>query len=148
MTDTASRITAESFLTRLADRGVEYVLANAGTDFAPIIEALSRNPGTNRKYPRVVTVPHENVAVSMAHGYYRVSGKPAVVMVHVTVGTANAICGIMNASRDNAPILLGAGRTPITEAWWPASVMGVRPATRPRATARSIGVRRCSTRAA
>jgi acetolactate synthase-1/2/3 large subunit len=114
VTDTA-RMTAESFLTRLADRGVEYVLANAGTDFAPIIEALSRNPGSNRKYPRVITVPHENVAVSMAHGYYRVSGKPAVVMVHVTVGTANAVCALMNAARDNVPILLGAGRTPVTE---------------------------------
>ena len=68
MTDTAARMTAESFLSRLAERGVEYVLANAGTDFAPIIEALSRNPGTNRKYPRVITVPHENVAVAMAHG--------------------------------------------------------------------------------
>jgi acetolactate synthase-1/2/3 large subunit len=121
VTDTAARITAESFLTRLADRGVEYVMANAGTDFAPIIEALSRNPGTNRKYPRVITVPHENVAVSMAHGYYRVSGKPAVVMVHVTVGTANAICGLMNASRDNVPIVLGAGRTPITETGHQAS---------------------------
>src|ERR1700674_3040579 len=115
VTAAASRMTAESFLTRLADRGVEYVLANAGTDFATIIEALSRNPGTNRKYPRVITVPHENVAVSMAHGYYRVSGKPAAVMVHVTVGTANAICGIMNAARDNVPLLLAAGRTPITE---------------------------------
>src|SRR5208282_3950900 len=121
VTETASRITAESFLSRLAERGVEYVMANAGTDFAPIIEALSRNPGTNRKYPRVITVPHENVAVSMAHGYYRVSGKPAVVMVHVTVGTANAICGIMNASRDNAPILLCAGRTPVTETGHQAS---------------------------
>ena len=80
MTDTASRITAESFLTRLAERGIDYVMANAGTDFAPIIEALSRNPGTNRKYPRVITVPHENVAVAMAHGYYRVAGKPAAVM--------------------------------------------------------------------
>ena len=75
MTDIAARMTAESFLSRLAERGIEYVLANAGTDFAPIIEALSRNPGSNRKYPRVITVPHENVAVSMAHGYYRVSGK-------------------------------------------------------------------------
>jgi len=56
VTDTAARMTAESFLSRLADRGVEYVLANAGTDFAPIIEALSRNPGSNRKYPRVITV--------------------------------------------------------------------------------------------
>jgi acetolactate synthase I/II/III large subunit len=115
VTDSRSRMTAESFLSRLSDRGVEYLFANAGTDFAPIIEALSRNPGTNRKYPRVITVPHENVAVSMAHGYYRVSGKPAMVMVHVTVGTANAVCALMNAARDNVPVILGAGRTPLTE---------------------------------
>lgn len=121
MTDTALRMTAESFLTRLADRGVEYVMANAGTDFAPIIEALSRSPGANRKYPRVITVPHENVAMSMAHGYYRVSGKPAVVMVHVTVGTANAVCALMNAARDNAPVILAAGRTPVTESGHAAS---------------------------
>jgi acetolactate synthase-1/2/3 large subunit len=121
VTDTAARITAESFLSRLADRGVEYVLANAGTDFAPIIEALSRNPGTNRKYPRVITVPHENVAVAMAHGYYRVSGKPAVVMVHVTVGTGNTVCGLMNAARDNVPMILAAGRTPLTETGHAAS---------------------------
>src|SRR5215467_8178734 len=114
-------MTAESFLSRLADRGVEYVLANAGTDFAPIIEALSRHPGSNRKYPRVITVPHENVAVAMAHGYYRVSGKPAVVMVHVTVGTANAVCGLMNAARDNVPMILAAGRTPLTETGHAAS---------------------------
>ena len=38
-------MTAESFLGRLAERGVEYVFANAGTDFAPIIEAISRNSG-------------------------------------------------------------------------------------------------------
>src|SRR5262249_29251325 len=32
-----------------------------------------------------------------------------------TVGTANAINGIINAARDNVPVLLAAGRTPITE---------------------------------
>ncbi len=53
--------------------------------------------------------------MAMAHGYSRVSGKAAVVMVHVTVGTANAICGLMNAARDHVPIVLVAGRTPITE---------------------------------
>jgi acetolactate synthase I/II/III large subunit len=121
VTDTAARITAESLLSRLAERGIEYVLANAGTDFAPIIEALSRNPGSNRKYPRVIAVPHENIAVAMAHGYYRVSGKPAVVMVHVTVGTANAVCGLMNAARDNVPMILAAGRTPLTETGHKAS---------------------------
>lgn len=39
----------------------------------------------------------------------------AGVMVHVNVGTANTICALMNAARDNVPILLAAGRTPLTE---------------------------------
>ncbi|MBI4275264.1 MAG: thiamine pyrophosphate-requiring protein [Rhizobiales bacterium] len=110
-----AEITAEAFLARLAERGVEYVFANAGTDFASIIEAIARNHNRGRKYPRAITVPHENVAMAMAHGYYRIAGKPAAVMVHVNVGTANAICGLMNAARDNIPLLLAAGRTPLTE---------------------------------
>src|ERR1700733_2142891 len=113
-------MSAEAYLSRLGERGIEYVFANAGTDFAPIVESLARNVG-NKKFPRFITVPHENVAMAMAHGYYRVAGKPAAVMVHVTVGTANAICGLMNAARDNAPILLGAGRTPLTEVGHQAS---------------------------
>jgi acetolactate synthase-1/2/3 large subunit len=105
---------AEVYLSQLARRGVEYVFANAGTDFAPIIEALSRQSG-GVKYPRFLIVPHENLAMSMAYGYYRATGKIAAVMCHVSVGTANTVCGLMNAARDNIPILLAAGRTPLTE---------------------------------
>jgi acetolactate synthase-1/2/3 large subunit len=93
-------MTAEAYLARLGERGIDYVFANAGTDFAPIVEAISRHGGNGAKYPRFLTVPHENVAMAMAHGYYRTCGKQAAVMVHVTVGTANAIFGLMNA-RDN-----------------------------------------------
>jgi acetolactate synthase-1/2/3 large subunit len=123
VTDSKTQMTAESFLSRLSDRGVEYVFANAGTDFAPIIEAISRNSG-GHKFPRFVTVPHENVAMAMANGYYRLSGKPAAVMVHVTVGTANTVCGLMNMARDNVPVLLCAGRTPLTETGHEASRNG------------------------
>jgi acetolactate synthase-1/2/3 large subunit len=113
--EAAAEITAVAFLARLAERGIDYLFANAGTDFAPIIEAIARNRDRIRKYPRAITVPHENLAMAMAHGYYRSCGKPAAVMVHVNVGTANAICGLMNAARDNIPVLLAAGRTPLTE---------------------------------
>lgn len=106
---------AASYLDALVDRGIRHVFANAGTDFAPIIEAMVAAAKKNKKLPRFHTVPHENLAVAMAHGYYLSSGEPSAVMVHVTVGTANALCGIMNASRDNVPILLAAGRTPNTE---------------------------------
>ena len=110
---TQNGMAAEAYIARLGERGIDYVFANAGTDFAPIVEALSQ--ARDRKAPRFITVPHENVAMAMAHGYYRIAGKPAAVMVHVTVGTANAINGLINAARDNIPMLLAAGRTPLTE---------------------------------
>jgi acetolactate synthase-1/2/3 large subunit len=106
---------AEAYLAVLADRGVDYLFGNAGTDFASVIEALSKAAMGEAKAPTPVTVPHENVAVAMAHGYYLVTGKPQVVMLHVSVGTANGVCGIMNAARANVPVLFSAGRTPLTE---------------------------------
>lgn len=105
----------QAYLSALKQSGIDVVFANAGTDFAPIIEGLLRASDAGDDVPRFVTVPHENVAVAMAQGYYKTCGRMAGVMVHVTVGTANALCGIMNASRDRVPLLLAAGRTPLTE---------------------------------
>ncbi len=51
----------------------------------------------------------------MAQGYYLKTGRPQAVMVHVNVGTANAICGLINGWRGNIPVLFTAGRTPFSE---------------------------------
>jgi acetolactate synthase-1/2/3 large subunit len=107
---------AEAHLALLAERGVEYLFANAGTDFAPIVEALAKAEASGVPAPKPMIAVHENLAMSMAHGYAMVSGKIPAVMVHVSVGTANAICGALNAARENVPILFTAGRTPLTEA--------------------------------
>lgn len=120
----ASGTVADAYLTLLADRGVDYLFANAGTDFAPIIESFSKGQETDMKMPVPVTVPHENVAISMAMGYYLVSGRMQAVMVHVNVGTANAICGLLNAWRGNIPVMLTAGRTPFAESGLPGSRTG------------------------
>ena len=106
---------ADAYIDLLADRGVDFLFANAGTDFAPLIEALAKFEGQGRKMPRPVIVPHENVAIHMALGHYLQSGKPQLVMVHVNVGTANAMCGLMNAWRGNLPVLFTSGRTPYSE---------------------------------
>ncbi len=106
---------ADAYLALLVDRGVDYLFANAGTDFAPLIESLAKAQVTGAKVPKPVTVPHENVAMHMALGYYLKTGRPQAVMVHVNVGTANAMCGLMNASRGNIPIIFTAGRTPYSE---------------------------------
>jgi acetolactate synthase-1/2/3 large subunit len=106
---------AEAWLGLLAARGVEYLFANGGTDFAPVVEACAKGQKLGWRMPRVVIVPHENMGVAMAHGYTMVTGRPQAMMVHVGVGTANAINGLINASRQNIPMLFSAGRTPITE---------------------------------
>src|ERR671922_419086 len=108
--------TAEAYLELLRDRGIEYFFGNGGTDFAPLVEAFAKAAAQGSMTPKPFTVPHEYVAVSMADGFYRVTGRPQAVMVHVIVGTANAAGAIMNASRANVPILFTAGRTPLTEA--------------------------------
>ena len=112
---------AQAYLKLLYERGIDYFFANAGTDFAPLIDAFAYFAKEESRVPKPVTVAHENVAVAMAHGRYLVTGKPQIVMVHVNVGTANAINGIINASREHIPILFTAGRTPLTEAGLPGS---------------------------
>src|SRR3954462_15860375 len=106
---------ADAWLGLLASRGVEYLFANGGTDFAPVVEAYAKGQKLGWKLPQVVVVPHENMGVAMAHGYTMITGKPQAMMVHVGVGTANSMNGLINASRQNLPILFSAGRTPITE---------------------------------
>lgn len=107
--------TAEAYIELLVARGVDYLFANAGTDFAPIIEAYARREKLSLPAPKPMLLAHETVAVAMAHGYAMVTGRAQAVMVHVIVGLANALCGIINAARGNVPMLMTAGRTPITE---------------------------------
>ena len=113
--------TAEAYLELLKDRGIDVFLGNAGTDFASLVEAFARAESGDARAPRPLVVPHEFVAVSMAHGYYVAGGRPAAVMVHVNVGTGNASTAIITASRANVPILMSAGRTPITEEGLPGA---------------------------
>jgi acetolactate synthase I/II/III large subunit len=106
---------AAAYLALLANRGVEYLFGNAGTDFAPLIEAYAQAARTGVPVPRPILATHENLAVTMAHGYGMVSRRIPAVMVHVSVGTANMICAALNAARENVAILLTAGRSPLTE---------------------------------
>jgi acetolactate synthase-1/2/3 large subunit len=106
---------AEAYLELLASRGVEYFFGNAGTDFAPIIEAFAKRAAEGQVLPRAIIAPHEITAVGMAHGYAMVTGRPQVVMVHVIVGTANALGGIINAGTSTGP------RSRSTRAPWSGS---------------------------
>jgi acetolactate synthase I/II/III large subunit len=106
---------ADVILASLRRHGVEFFFANPGTDFPPIVEGFARAKLSGAKVPRPILVPHENLAMAMAHGAYLMTDTPQAVMVHVNVGTANTINLLANAARDRVPLLLMAGRSPIME---------------------------------
>jgi acetolactate synthase I/II/III large subunit len=120
--DKAGITVAEAYLSVLRDRGVHRLFVNAGTDFAPFVEAYAGQKQSGLDFPDLFVCAHENLAISMAHGAYLGDGRVQAVMVHTSVGTANAVCGTFNAATDRIPILLAAGRSPLFE----ESVLGSR----------------------
>jgi acetolactate synthase I/II/III large subunit len=107
--------TAEALLAHIKRNGTQYFFVNAGTDFASVVEAYARLDESGLDFPTPIIATHENLAVGMAHGYYLITRVPQAVMCHVSVGSANAICAVMNASRDQIPIIFMSGRTPLFE---------------------------------
>jgi acetolactate synthase I/II/III large subunit len=105
-----------ALLARLKAIGVDFVFANSGTDFPPLIEALADKSGRLPPLPEAIAIPHEHTAMGMAHGYYLATGKPQAVMAHTNVGLANCVIGGINAAAEHIPLFLFSGRTPVTEA--------------------------------
>ncbi|MEX2518995.1 MAG: thiamine pyrophosphate-requiring protein [Paracoccaceae bacterium] len=104
-----------AIFTRLKALGVDYIFANSGTDFPPIIEGLAEAAAEGRALPRAVVIPHEHAALGMAHGYYLMNGSPQAVMLHTNVGLSNGATGAINAACEHVPMILMSGRTPVTE---------------------------------
>lgn len=111
------RLTAGgALLARLKAVGVDYIFANSGTDFPPIIEGLAEASAKDVPLPEALVMPHESAAMGMAHGYYLATGRAQAVMAHTNVGLANCATGAINAAVENIPVILFSGRTPVTEA--------------------------------
>ena len=113
---TGDTITAGgAILARLKAVGVDYIFANSGTDFPPIIEGLAEAAAKQIPLPKAVVIPHENAAMGMAYGYYLATGRAQAVMAHTNVGLANCAIGAINAATEHIPMLLFSGRTPVVE---------------------------------
>jgi acetolactate synthase-1/2/3 large subunit len=87
--------------------GFEYVCANPGSSFRGMQESLI-NYGGNRN-PEFITNCHEESSVAMAHGYYKIEGKPLAVLAHGTVGLQHASMAIYNAWCDRVPVFIMLG---------------------------------------
>src|SRR5437660_10654001 len=77
--------------------GIEYASLNPGSSFRGLHDSIV-NYGSNN--PQIITCQHEEIAVQIAHGYARVTGKPMVAIVHNVVGLLHSCMAIYYASLD------------------------------------------------
>jgi acetolactate synthase I/II/III large subunit len=103
---------ARALLEALKSVGVDYVFCNPGSDFAPVIEELALGPADD--FPQFFTVVDERLAPALAHGLYLAAGQMAAIMVHVNVGLANTVMGLINARSDDIPMFVLSGKTPLS----------------------------------
>ena len=100
---TGSEIVAEM----LAREGVPYVIGIPGHGNLPLVDAFRRY----QDRIQVVIPRHEQAAVHMADGYFRVKGEPLAVFTSIGAGASNTAIGLATAYVDSIPLLLLVGET-------------------------------------
>jgi len=104
---TTDRPGADFMVDVIKSLNFDYVCANPGSSFRGLHESLV-NYGGN-KAPEFLTCCHEESSVAMAHGYFKIEGKPLMVMAHGTVGLQHASMAIYNAYADRVPVYIVLG---------------------------------------
>jgi acetolactate synthase-1/2/3 large subunit len=109
------KTTAEHLVYLLAAHGVEYLFLNPGTDSAPIQEAVYALQEAGVPTPTVLISTFESVSLAAAHAYWKMTGRPQAIFVHVDAGTQNLGAMVHNVMRDRAGVVVIAGKTPYGE---------------------------------
>ncbi|MQA81424.1 MAG: thiamine pyrophosphate-binding protein [Streptosporangiales bacterium] len=94
----------------LADAGIDHVALNPGATLRGLHDSLVR-----ADRPRPIVTLHEEIAVGIAHGYAKATGRPMAVFVHNLVGLQHASMALFNAWVDRAPMLVLGGSGPRAE---------------------------------
>ncbi len=94
----------------LHELGAEYVFLNPGSSFRGIHDSLVNYRGN--RAPEIVLVTHEMIAVAMAHGYAKATGKVGFCILHNLVGLMNGAMSVFNAFCDQTPMVILGGSGP------------------------------------
>ena len=94
----------EVIVQSLIHAGIRYVAGVSGDSVLEILDAMYESPDIE-----YIPVRHEQVAVAMADGYARVTGRPMAVLTHVGPGALNLPLGLCNALKDSVPLLAISG---------------------------------------
>jgi acetolactate synthase-1/2/3 large subunit len=92
--------------------GFPAITLNPGASFRGLHDSLI-NYGGNE--PPMMLCQHEEIAVQIAHGYAKASGKPMAVILHNLVGLLHATMAIYYAYIDRVPIFIIGATGPMDE---------------------------------
>ena len=90
--------------------GFEYVMLTPGSSFRGLHDSLVNYTRNTR--PRIILCGAEEVALHMAQGYGKVTGKAGLVVLHDLVGLQHATMAFYNAWCDEVPVLVLGGSGP------------------------------------
>ena len=91
---------------------IPYVALNPGASYRGLHDSMV-NYGEND--PEMLLCNHEKIAVQIAHGYAKASGKPMIAIVHDVVGLLHAPMGVYYAYIDRCPVFVIGATGPMDE---------------------------------
>lgn len=100
---------AEAIAGALVKEGITQAAGLAGTHIGRLLEAVAARHEIDLMYCR-----QERVALDIADGFARASGRPALVLTDSGPAAANVMGGLVNSWGDSTPVLFVAGHTDVT----------------------------------
>ena len=101
----------EAVLEAIRNLGVDYIISSPGSEWAPVWEALVRQRTEELDGPAYIDCWHESLAVAMAAGYTRVTGRLQAVLLHTGVGLLQGSMAVDGAVGVEAPMLVLSGES-------------------------------------
>ena len=103
-TDNGHTWGSDSIADCLRAMGVPWLALNPGASYRGLHDSLVNHLGNAA--PQMLLCLHEEVAIAIAHGYARASGRMMGAVVHSNVGLMHATMAVFNAWCDRVPILM------------------------------------------
>jgi acetolactate synthase I/II/III large subunit len=106
---------AEAMMASMKLNGIDRLWFTSGTELAFFQEVPVKHQALGRPTPTIMTMTHENAALSAAMGETMITGRPSATAAHVECGMINAGGSIHNADRGHYPVLMTSGYPPSAE---------------------------------
>ena len=98
---------AEALLELFRTQGTDYIFCSPIAAWAPFWEALAkRKATTNIETPKYFNCRHEILAVGLASGYYKATGRAQAVLLPTGLGVLNGAMAVRSAYHEHMPMVI------------------------------------------